>query len=70
MWPPPSLNQRRPQPSPALWEPTISPPGGAGLPGWESFPVLERRHLIEVLVQTARRHVQERPRPRLSQEQG
>jgi hypothetical protein len=68
MQPPPSLNQRRPQPGPTLWEPTISPPDGAGLPGWESFPVLERRRLIDVLVQTARRHVQARPMPQLSQE--
>jgi hypothetical protein len=61
MQPPPSLKQRRPQPGPTLWEPTISPRGGAGLPSWESFPVLERRRLIDVLVRTARRHVPSAP---------
>lgn len=63
MWPPPSFNQRRLQPGLALWKPTLSRTGSAGLPGWQSFPALERRQLIQALVQTARRHVREHPMP-------
>jgi hypothetical protein len=67
MYLPPSPDQKRPQPNPALWEPTISRTDRAGLPGWESFPTVERRLLIEVLIQTARRRVQD-PKVRLNQE--
>ena len=38
--------------------------------GWESFPAVERRHLLEVLVQTARHQVPKRPAHPLSQERG
>src|SRR5205823_381738 len=55
MWSPTSLNQTRPQPSPALWKPAVSRTGGTGLPAWESFPALERQEFIEALVRTARR---------------
>jgi hypothetical protein len=63
MWSPTSLNQTRLQPDPALWKPTPSRTSSAGLPGWQSLPALERRQLIQALVQTARRHVREYPMP-------
>jgi hypothetical protein len=49
--------------------PTASaPPGRAAgaLPRWESFPPQERRRLVQLLLQTARRQVQGGPgaRPR------
>lgn len=33
------------------------------LPPWESFPLADRRLLISVLVQTARRQIPSRPTP-------
>jgi hypothetical protein len=69
MWPPLSRHQNPPPASAehALEEPTIGGPDRAGLPGWESFPAVERRHLLEVLVQTARHQVPTRPTDPLSQ---
>ena len=72
MWPPLNLDQDQ---APAgaehvLEEPTIGRPDRAGLPGWESFPVVARRHLLEVLVQTARHQVPKRPMQPLSQGRG
>ena len=72
MWPPLSMRQNPPQARAehALGEPTIGRPDRAGLPGWESFPAVERRHLLEVLVQTARHQVPKRPTHPLSQGRG
>jgi hypothetical protein len=54
----------------ALGEPPNGRPDRVGLPGWESFPAVERRHLLEVLVQTARHQVPKRPMQPLSQGRG
>ena len=43
---------------------------GRALPGWESFPLQDRRQLIHLLVQTARRQVQSRPIVRYGTERG
>jgi len=72
MWPPRNLhqNQAPARADHAREEATIGWPDRAGLPGWESFPAVERRHLLEVLVQTARHQVPKRPAHPLSQERG
>ena len=72
MRPPRNLYQNQPpaRAEHVLEEPTIGWPDRAGLPGWESFPAVERRHLLEVLVQTARQHVPKRPMQPLSQGRG
>jgi hypothetical protein len=36
-------------------------PPSSGLPGWDSFPLADRRLVVQLLVQTARRRVQNRP---------
>lgn len=43
---------------------------GRALPGWESFPLQDRRQVIDLLVQTARRQVQSRPTVRRGEERG
>jgi hypothetical protein len=53
-----------------LGEPPNGRPDRAGLPGWESFPAVERRHLLGVLVQTARHQVPKRPMQPLNQGRG
>jgi hypothetical protein len=68
MWPLSSLNQNRLQPSRELWQPTICRTSSTGLPEWESLPALERRRLIEVLVQTAQRQIREQTTVRLQQD--
>ena len=72
MRPPRNLDQNQPpaRAEHVLEEPTIGRPDRAGLPGWESFPAVERRHLLEVLVQTARHQVPKRPMQPLSQGRG
>ena len=72
MWPPLSMhqNQAPARADHALEEPTIGWPDRAGLPSWESFPAVERRHLLEVLVQAARHQVAKRPAHPLSQGRG
>ena len=72
MWPPLSMRQNQPpaRAEHALGEPPNGRPDRVGLPGWESFPAVERRHLLEVLVQTARHQVPKRPMQPLSQGRG
>lgn len=40
--------------------PTRLPPS-SGLPVWDSFPLADRRLVVQLLVQAARRRVQSRP---------
>jgi hypothetical protein len=48
----------------------VSSPGGGELPRWESFPPPDRRLLVELIVQTARRRVQDRATARLGMGRG
>jgi hypothetical protein len=39
----------------------VTASGTLGLPNWESFPVADRRRLVDALLQLARRQVEARP---------
>jgi hypothetical protein len=70
MWQPLSDDETSPQTQRVCLADAASPLGGRPLPGWESFPLQDRRQLIHLLIQTARRQVQRRPTVRRGEERG
>jgi hypothetical protein len=70
MWQQPSDDETSPQTQRMRQAGTTSLLGGRALPGWESFPLQDRRQVIHLLVQTARRQVQRRPTARCGEERG
>jgi hypothetical protein len=70
MWQQPSDDETSPQMQRVRLAGAASPLEDRPLPGWESFPLQDRRQLIHLLVQTARRQVQRRPTVRRGEERG